>query len=143
MRPVLLLAACLTWTACGPAGPPPHVVKLAHLPPTAKDVIAAALESSGMPLADSSCKGYGTEPTDRTVGRYLAGFLAELGSQDARNAVTTSVEQKTENGQPVYICRLTIRHAQGEDVWSWGLEFTARRSDGVVVAGSIRCIGAG
>jgi hypothetical protein len=93
------------------------------------------------PLMDSSCASAGTEPSDRTVARYLAGFLAEINSQDARNAVTTSVDKRSESGEPVYICRLMIRHAQGEDVWSWGLEFSARQSDGLVR--SYRCIGAG
>jgi hypothetical protein len=29
-----------------------------------------------------------------------------------------------------------IRHAQAEDVWSWGVEFTVRKSDGAVVPDS-------
>jgi hypothetical protein len=49
----------------------------------------------------------------------------------------------TENGTPVHVCRFFIRHAQGEDVWSWGLQFSARQSDGVFVPGSIRCLGGG
>ena len=101
------------------------------------------LEISQTPLSDSSCVGFGTEPTDRTIGGYLAGYLAELSSQDARNAVTTSIEPRTESGQAVYRCRLMIRHSQGEDVWSWGVQFAARQSDGMVLVNSLKCLGAG
>jgi hypothetical protein len=143
MKAALLVCACVA-LSCGRAADPPALpVKLQHLPPTPKDVIAAVMESSHAPLSDASCAGYGTEPTDKTIGRYLAGFLAGLSDQDARNAITTSVEKRTENGQPVYVCRLMIRHAQGEDVWSWGVQFSARQSDGVVLAKSLRCVGAG
>jgi hypothetical protein len=116
-------------------------VKLAHLPPASKDIIDAVLMSGAAPLTDSSCASAGTEPGDKTVARYLAGFMAELNSQDARNALMTSMDKGFESGEAVYICRLMVRHAQGEDVWSWGLEFSARQSDGVIR--SYRCIGAG
>jgi hypothetical protein len=118
-------------------------LKLAHLPPTPKDIIDATFALSARPLSDATCKGSGTEQSDSTIGRYLAGYLAELSSQDSRNAVTTSVERATEDGEAVYHCRVMIRHAQGEDVWSWGIEFTARQSDGVVKQSPVRCIGAG
>ena len=48
-----------------------------------------------------------------------------------------------ESGQAVYRCRLMIRHSLGEDVWSWGVEFTARQSDGLVLVKSLKCVGAG
>jgi len=88
-------------------------------------------------------RGVRTEPSDRTIGRYLAGYVAELSSQEARNAVTTSIEPRTENGDAIYVCRLMIRHAQGEDVWSWGVQFRARQSDRVVSVHSVKCLGAG
>ena len=143
MKKVLLACACLTLFACQGGNRGTATVKIAHLPPAPKDIIDAAMASSQLPLSDASCKGFGTESTDKTVGRYLAGYLAELSSQDARNALTTSVDQAAEAGEPVYVCRLMIRHAQGEDVWSWGLQFAVRKSDGVVLPGSVRCIGAG
>jgi hypothetical protein len=136
---VLLCAGCLV---CGRAENPSLPFKVAHLPPTSKDVIEAVLAHSQLPLTDPSCKAVGTEPADKTIGRYLAGFLAELSNQDARNAVTTSIESLSEAGE-VYLCRFMIRHVQGEDVWSWGVEFAVRKSDGAVVADSFRCIGAG
>ena len=141
-RLLLLFGAWLALAACG-TKKDGRAVKLQHLPPTPKDVIDVVMASSQTPMTDASCKGYGTEAGDATIGRYLAGFLAELSNAEARNAVTTSVEQGTESGEAVYVCRLMIRHAQGEDVWSWGVQFSARRSDGKVLAGSFRCIGAG
>jgi hypothetical protein len=113
------------------------------LPPTAKDVIDAVMASSQAPMSDASCKGAGTEAGDATIGRYLAGFLAELSNAEARNAITTSVEQQTEGGEAVFVCRLMIRHAQGEDIWSWGVQFSARRSDALVLPQSFRCVGGG
>lgn len=142
MRGWLLFCACLALFACR-TETAVRPVKLQHQPPTAKDVIDAVMASSQSPATDASCKGYGTEAGDATIGRYVAGFLSELSNPEARNAITTSVEQQTEGGEAVYVCRLMIRHAQGEDVWSWGVQFSARKSDGVVLPQSFRCIGAG
>lgn len=142
MKRALVLYVCLALVSCRPSDPA-RVIKLQHLPPTAKDVIDAAMASSQTPMSDSSCKGFGTEPTDKTIGRYLAGYLAELSSQDARNAVTTSIEPGKDGDQSVYICRVMIRHAQGEDIWSWGIQFTVRQSDGTVLPQSFQCVGAG
>ena len=138
-----MLCAAFAGLGCRTAEPPARPVKLQHLPPTGKDVIGAVLDSSQVQLADASCLGYGTEAGDKTLGRYLAGYLVELSNQDARNAVQTTVEPGMEKGQPVYVCRLMIRHAQGEDVWSWGVQFSVGRNDGVVLTQSIQCIGAG
>jgi hypothetical protein len=138
----LVLCLCLTLVGCR-ASDPVAPIKLQHLPPAAKDVIDAAMAGSQISMSDPSCKGFGTEPTDKTIGRYLAGYLAELSSQDARNAVTTSIQPGKDGDQAVYVCRLMIRHAQGEDIWSWGIQFSVRQSDGVVLARSFQCVGAG
>jgi hypothetical protein len=104
-------------------------------------VIEAVLAHASLPLSsDASCQGAGTQPEDATLGQYLSGFLTELSNPDARNAITTSVEPRSDG---VWVCRLMIRHAQGEDVWSWGVEFSVRQSDSTVVPSSFRCLGAG
>lgn len=121
----------------------PKVIKVAHLPPSPKDVVDAAMALADTPLSDATCKGFGTEPGDKTIGRYLAGYLAELSDQNARNAITTSVEQGTEKGAQVYVCVLMIRHARGEDIWSWGIRFSIRKATGVVVPETLQCVGAG
>jgi hypothetical protein len=139
VKPVLLAFASLTMMGCRQAAP----VKVAHLPPTSKDVIEAVMANSQAPLSDSTCTGFGTELSDKTIGRYLAGYLAELSAPDSGNSLTTTVTPGTEAGRPVYVCRFMVRHAKGEDVWSWGVQFAARQDDGSVVPGSIRCLGAG
>ena len=41
------------------------------------------------------------------------------------------------------ICRLTLRHVDGDDRWGWGVQFHVRKSDGMVFADSFTCTGAG
>jgi hypothetical protein len=133
----LTLALALALCGCSRGA---TAVKIAHLPPTPKDVIDALLVSSQVPLSvDPSCASAGTEPQDLTIGRYLSGFLAELSNPEAKNAIETSTEEQG----PVWVCRVMIRHAQGEDIWRWGVQFSVRKSDGVVLPESFRCLGAG
>ena len=120
-------------------------VHVAHRPPTAKDVIDAAIASASVPLTVSTtCTNVGTEPTDATLGRYLAGFLAELSSPDKKNWIETHVEPgRSADGQNVSVCTLTIRHEDGDDRWGWGVRFQVRSSDGLVLTKSFTCVGAG
>ena len=142
MKIASLAAACWVLSGCAT-----HLAegrkKVSHLPPTAKDVLEVILSESQSQLTGASCQAVGTEATDRTVGQYLAGFLAELSDQKDANAVTTSVERGIDNLEPVFLCRAMIRHAKGEDVWSWGVQFLVRQRDGEIVGNSLRCIGAG
>jgi hypothetical protein len=120
-------------------------VRVAHLPPSAKDIIDAVIASGGVALSVSpTCKSVGTEPSDATIGRYLAGFMAELSSPEKKNWIETQVEPGTAvSGEPVSICRLTLRHVDGDDRWGWGVQFHVRTSDGLVLANSFTCTGAG
>jgi hypothetical protein len=119
-------------------------VTVQHLPPTAKDVIDALLSSSQVPLADPSCRNAGTEAEDKTIGRYLSGFLAELSDDKAKNAIETSIEaQQLPTGEAVWQCRVMIRHALKEDIWRWGVQFSVQQKDGLVKPDSFRCVGAG
>jgi hypothetical protein len=127
------------------SAPAPADVRVAHQPPTAKDVIDAVIASGGVPLSVSpTCANVGTEPTDKTVGRYLAGFLAELSAPDKKNWIETTIEPgRSATGEAVSICTLTLRHQDGDDRWGWGVRFHVRASDGVVLANSFVCTGAG
>jgi hypothetical protein len=127
------------------AAPAPAEVRVAHVPPTAKDVIDAVIASGSIPLSVSpTCANVGTEPSDATVGRYLAGFLAELSSPDKKNWIETKVEPgRSATGEAVSICSLTLRHEDGDDRWGWGVRFHVRSSDGLVLASSFVCTGAG
>lgn len=146
-----LAAAC---AAAPDAAPPPPAatagqvrpaVRVAHVPPTAKDVIDATLASSGVMLKTSTnCTNVGTEPSDDTIGRYLAGFLAELNAPDKKNWIETKVEpQRSAAGESVFLCTLTLRHQHGDDRWGWGVRFHVRSSDGLVLVDSFECIGSG
>jgi hypothetical protein len=120
-------------------------VRIAKMPPSAKDVIDAALASARVPLKNAThCASAGTEPADATIGRYLAGFLAELSAPDKKNWIETTVEPgRSTAGEPVSICTLMLRHQDGDDRWGWGVRFQVRSSDGLVLASSFSCVGAG
>lgn len=152
MKGLAIAAAAVLAAACGAGDEAPRTAKtpdrqvvVAHRPPTAKDVIDAAIASAGVELAVSpTCNNVGTEPTDRTVGRYLAGFMAEMSREDARNWIETSVEPgPAADAEPVWICRMTLRHADDRDRWGWGVLFHVRQRDGAVLEKSFVCTGAG
>jgi hypothetical protein len=127
------------------SAPAPVQVHVSHQPPSAKDVIDAVIASGGVALTVSpSCANVGTEPSDATIGRYLAGFLAELAAPDKKNWIETNIEPgRSKTGEPVSICTLTLRHQDGDDRWGWGVQFQVRSSDGLVLADSFTCVGAG
>lgn len=120
-------------------------LKVPNLPPTPKDLIAAMMASHHVPLSvDSSCSGVGASPKDSTLGDYLSGFLAELRDPEAENEIQTSLDDTVQPGSvDAWDAQVWIRHAKGDDVWRWGLQFTIRKADGVVEAQSYRCLGAG
>jgi hypothetical protein len=158
-----LAAAALALASCGSRGtqsvpsssqpvtvpsagaPPPPPIHVAHQPPTTKDVIDAVIASGGAPLSVSAtCTNVGTEPSDATIGRYLAGFLAEMSSPDKKNWIETTIEPgKSQAGEPGSLCTLTLRHEDGDDRWGWGVRFFVRASDGLVLPRSLTCVGAG
>jgi hypothetical protein len=147
----LWLASMLLAASCGPnvdsqpAATAPAGIHVARQPPSPKDVIEAAIASGSVPLkVSTSCANAGTEPSDATIGRYLAGFLAELSSPDKKNWIETKIEAgRSAAGEPVSICTLTLRHEDGDDRWGWGVQFHVRSSDGLVLADSFTCVGAG
>jgi len=120
-------------------------VHVAHQPPTPKDVIDAVIASGSVPLSVSpTCANVCTEPSDATIGRYLAGFLAEMSASEKKNWIETKIEPgKSASGEEVSICTLTLRHQDGDDRWGWGVRFHVRSSDGLVLASSFTCTGAG
>ena len=103
------------------------------------------IASGSVPLSVSpTCASAGTEPSDATLGRYLAGFLAELSSPEKKNWIETKIEPgRSAAGEAVSICTLTLRHQDGDDRWGWGVRFHVRSSDGLVLANSFVCTGAG
>lgn len=161
-RRALTAAALVALVGCGHAAPPEPTgattpataqtgapalpqVRVAHLPPTGKDVIDAAIASGSVPLSVSpTCAHAGTDPADATIGRYLAGFLSELSSPSKKNWIETSVAPgRSAAGDEVSVCRLTLRHEDGDDRWGWGVQFQVRTRDGAVLPDSFTCLGAG
>jgi hypothetical protein len=135
-----------------PAAPTPQAtapsatgVRVAHQPPTAKDVIDAAMASSHLPLKNAAnCANSGTELSDATIGRYLAGFLAELSAPNKKNWIETKIAPgQSPTGEAVSICTLIVRHEDGDDRWGWGVQFQVRSSDGLVLESSFSCVGSG
>jgi hypothetical protein len=132
-------------TANAPASSSPAPVHVAHVPPTAKDIIDAVTASGGVPLSVSpTCHSIGTETSDATIGRFLAGFLAELSSPDKKNWIETAATAgKSAAGEDVSVCRLVVRHEDGDDRWGWGVQFQVRTRDRLVLQESFTCLGAG
>ena len=132
-------------SATSPAVPAPGAFLMAHGPPSSKEVMEGELASGAVPLTVSpTCANAGTEPSDATIGRYLAGFLAELSSPGKKNWIETNVVPgRSTAGEEVAVCTLTLRHEDGNDRWGWGLRFQVRASDGLVLSDSFTCLGAG
>ena len=160
IRSAGIAVAAAALLACGPrvqapgvgdvvprpaVAPPPPEIHIAHRPPTAKDVIDAAIASGSVPLrVSSTCSNVGTETSDATIGRYLAGFLAEMSSSDKKNWIETSIEPgKSKAGEAGSVCTLILRHEDADDRWGWGLRFFVRASDGLVLPSSFTGVGAG
>jgi hypothetical protein len=147
---VVALASCSPRTdtvapAVSVAAATPAGVRIARQPPSPKDVIDAVIASGNVALKTSpTCANVGTEPSDATIGRYLAGFLAELSAPDKKNWIETKIEAgRSATGEPVSICTLTLRHEDGDDRWGWGVQFKVRSADGLVLNDSFVCVGAG
>lgn len=145
-----LSAVATTLLSCsGPTKPeaaaPTAAYRLRRLPPEPKEIVSALLAFSQTPLTVSdTCAGVGSDPSDTTIGQFIASFLAELNDTEARNLITTSSkEEALPSGAKVWVCRVMIRHAKGDDVWSWGVEFSVGAQDRVVLPESLRCLGAG
>ena len=144
--------ASVTFLACGHTSAPPQArpqsstaaMRMSHNPPIPKDVIDAVISNGAIDLSVSpSCRSVGTEPTDRNISRYVAGFLAELSKPDGKNWIQTDVEPGTSDGDAIWLCKMMIRHVDGDDRWGWGVQFNVRRSDGLVIAPSFTCVGGG
>ncbi len=147
---IALLTACASQEARTPEASQTRsaavtAAKVASRPPTRKDVIDVVLAHTATPLTVSpTCRNAGTEPDDVTLGRYLAGFMAEMDDPSTKNWIETTVTPGTSSGgDAVWTCRMTLRHRDGDDVWGWGVSFVVRQSDGTVVPESFTCTGAG
>ena len=118
----------------------PH--QLRHSPPTNADVLEALLASARFELTDSSCRGAGTNSSDKTVGENISGWLIALDNPHAKNSI--QIEKPTPE-RAFWKVKVMIYHEYQEnnEEWGWGIEFNIRKSDGQVDSRSFRCLGAG
>ena len=72
----------------------------------------------------------------RTIGDYLAGFLAAMG--DGRNRLSTRCQPASGAAR----CELWLKHVDDEDKWAWGIAFRLDRR-GRPQPSSVECLGAG
>jgi hypothetical protein len=107
-------------------------------------VIEALIASAAVPLTvHSSCEGVGSDSTDRTIGQYISGLLAELELPQGQSWIEVAVAPEEEAAATVWQLTVLFKHRDGEDEWAWGVRFAARQKDGLVLASSFECVGAG
>ena len=96
----------------------------------ARSAISLLLKASSMPV-DQATSCHGTIPgIDRpSLGDLVASRLVAL--DGGKNAITARCEQPS-------LCRVTIAHADGEDVSS--AEFRFRIADGRLAPASLTCV---
>jgi hypothetical protein len=129
VKPSVLAAVCACLWMAQP---------LAAEMPTPRDVLRMALQLRDVPLSvHPSCRTAGPDPADRTVGDYLAGFLAAM--DQPSNTVETVCEP---HPGALARCSLWLKHRDDEDRWAWGLAFDVDMH-GRPLRRSVRCIGAG
>jgi hypothetical protein len=136
--------------AQAPAQPPANAAKAAtaydaEVAPTNKQVLRALLDNLDVSLStDSSCSGVGTELTDKNIGDYISGFLAEQNNDHGKNWLEVAAKRAAAQGtDPAWLCNVVIRHINGDDRWGWGVSFLMKGRDHSVVKSSFRCTGSG
>ena len=135
----------LVMSGCSRSSSEARPVRIEHSPPNSKDLIEAALRSSDAPLSvDPSCQNAGSDFDDKTIGRYVSGLLAQQSEPKGSNWIQTTAESaRDRSGVDVWRCRIMIRHVDGDDRWGWGVQFSVRQRDGLVLRDSFKCIGGG
>ena len=116
------------------------------IPPTGKEMIRALFRMQDVSLsAGQHCNNVGTEFTDKDIGDYISGMLAQIDKPEGRSWIKTSVQpgRLSDTGEAVWECEVTIRHTDREEVMDWGVRFGLKASDRSLVNGSIMCVGSG
>lgn len=143
LRAGLTLLLLSAWSAACASQPQPRhdaAFHVRHLPPADRDVFEALLTIGGLELTHPTCQDVGRDKSDTTVGAYLSGFLIEMDKATGGNYL--AIEHVSESAES-WIVRALLRHSEGDDRWSWGVEFGISKRDGAVDPRSLRCIGAG
>ena len=116
-------------------------VYVRHLPPTAADVMEAAIRSHGIDnTVDRSCDNFG-HWFDQTMGRQFA-YLIEGLEQGKRGWVEIrTASRRAPSG--MYWRAMVMFHIDldGPDPFNFGADFLIRQSDGLVISSSFKCPG--
>ena len=115
-------------------------------PPTGKEMIRALFRIQDVKLsAGQFCNNVGTEFTDKDIGDYISGMLAQINEPKGKSWIQTSAKSATlpDTGEAVWECEITIRHTYREEVMDWGVRFKLKASDRSLVNESIMCVGTG
>ena len=116
------------------------------MPPTGKEMIRALFRMQDVKLSSGQfCNNVGTEFTDKDIGDYISGMLAQINEPKGKSWIQTSAKPATlpDTGEAAWVCEITIRHTYREEVMDWGVRFKLRASDRSLVNGSIMCVGTG
>ncbi len=100
-------------------------------------VVRAALQLRDVSLrVHATCAQAAPQLPAKTIGDYLAGFLAAMG--DGRNQLSARCRPASGAAR----CELWLKHADEEDKWAWGIAFQLDRL-GRPRPSSVECLGAG
>jgi len=117
-----------------------------NVPPTGKEMIRALFRMQNVNLtAGQHCNNVGTEFSDKDIGDYISGMLAQINKPEGKSWIKTSVQpgKLSDTSEAVWECEVTIRHTDREEVMDWGVRFKLKASDRSLVNGSIMCVGSG
>ena len=145
----LFMIGCKSKDPLQPIGAGPKAVLIPEfapdVAPTSKQILRELLRNQSVSLSiDPSCTGVGTELTDRDLGDYISGFLAEQKETGGGNRIEVSAKPDAGNGpERLWRADVTLRHSKGDDIWGWGVSFLMRGNTHSVIPESIRCTGSG
>lgn len=108
---------------------------------SARTALRGALQLRDVPLhVHATCKDAAPNADDKTIGDYLAGFLAAQG--DGVNTVQSGCKPLpgTSGAQR---CEVWLKHRDKDDEWAWGLRFDMDAAGRRARPGSVRCLGSG
>jgi hypothetical protein len=114
-------------------------------PPSARQLLNLVLDSRDVPrTVDVTCATVGSQPTDRTLGDYIATLLTEYTRPEGRNWITAACKPAPANDTSgaAWHCEVTFHREHGEDSWERGLFFRLTAGH-KVIAGSYMCTGGG
>lgn len=112
--------------------------------PTAKEAVRQILRNGTLPLISyESCRSYATNE-EKTIGDYLASVISFQAMPDSATVLDfTFNQEKTKNGEAIWVCDLVFRLKDEADTSTNGFRFKMRNADRKLMRESLMCIGTG